>query len=419
MNIKPDIEGFQHDRFGLFLHWGCYSQLGKGEWNMFYERTPVEEYSRLAATFNPESFDPRQWARIAKEAGMRYMILTARHHDGFCLFDSRVSDFTSVKCSPEHRDYVAEYLDACREAGLKAGLYYSEMDWRFPGYFHYKTDYASAEAMRRQCHEQVLELMSSYGKIDILWYDGLWLGHDPKTDSAESPAFWRGKELNDKVRRLQPHIVINNRLGDPADFDTPEGTIRPSEDRNRSWECCKTMTHGWGYYGGTPDVFTRSAAGVIKDLIDCVSENGNFLLNVGVTPDGRLPDKAVRNLHEVGEWLKVNGESIYGAGNIDFQKDHYAWTKRGNFYYYHMFSFPLDGRKVFPLMKARIKNISILGSDRKPGVEYASNGRIIVTGLPSAPPVSPFLTLKIEFESPPVKIQEKDQAAWLTGNACP
>ncbi|OQA86989.1 MAG: Alpha-L-fucosidase [Lentisphaerae bacterium ADurb.Bin242] len=418
MDIKPDIEGFMHDRFGLFLHWGCYSQLGKGEWNMFFERTPAEEYAKLAASFEPKSFDPRQWARTAKEAGMRYMVLTARHHDGFCLFDSKVSDFTSVKCSPGHRDYVAEYVEACREFGLKAGLYYSEMDWRFPGYFNYKTDKASAEAMRRQCHDQVLELMSSYGKIDILWYDGLWLAHDPGTDAVESPAFWRGKELNDRVRRLQPHIVINNRLGDPADFDTPEGAIRPPKDRTRPWECCKTMTHGWGYYGG-PDVFARSSAGVIKDLIDCVSDNGNYLVNVGVTPDGRLPDSAVRTLHEVGAWLKINGESIYGAGSIDFQNDHYAWTRKENIYYFHMYSYPLDGRKVFPLMDAKIKNISIPGSDRKLKVEYASNHRIVISDLPSAPPLLPFLTLKIEFESPPMKISEdaNNRAAWLVGMA--
>ncbi len=418
MDIKPDIEGFMHDRFGLFLHWGCYSQLGKGEWNMFFERTPVEEYAKLAATFDPKSFDPRQWARTAKEAGIRYMVLTARHHDGFCLFDSKVSDFTSVKCSPGHRDYVAEYVEACREFGLKAGLYYSEMDWRFPGYFNYKTDKENAEAMRRQCHDQVLELMSSYGKIDILWYDGLWLAHDPGTDAAESPAFWRGKELNDRVRRLQPHIVINNRLGDSADFDTPEGTIRPPKDRTRPWECCKTMTHGWGYYGG-PDVFARSSAGVIKDLIDCVSDNGNYLVNVGVTPDGLLPDSAVRTLHEVGAWLKINGESIYGAGSIDFQNDHYAWTRKENIYYFHMYSYPLDGRKVFPLMDAKIKNISIPGSDRKLKVEYASNHRIVISDLPSAPPVLPFLTLKIEFESTPIKISEdaNNRAAWLVGMA--
>ncbi len=417
MAIEPDRKGFQQDRFGMFLHWGCYAQLGKGEWNMFYERTPVKEYAKLAATFNPKSFAPRQWARVAKDAGMRYMILTARHHDGFCLFDSKVSDFTSVKCSPGHRDYVAEYVEACRESGLKVGLYYSEMDWRFPGYFHYKTDRENAEAMRSQCHEQVLELMSNYGKIDILWYDGLWLAHDPKTDTTDSPVFWRGKELNDQVRRLQPHIVINNRLGDPADFDTPEGAIHPPKDPERPWECCKTMTHGWGYYGGSPDVFARTAPAVLKDLIDCVSEGGNYLLNIGVTPDGQLPEDAVRTLQEVGKWMKVNGESIYGAGRIDFQKDHYAWTQNGEFYYYHLYSYPLDGRKVFPLMKAKIKTISILGSDRIPGVEYASNGRLIITDLPSVPPTAPFLTLKIEFESKPEKISEKDPAAWLTGNA--
>ncbi len=417
MDIQPDIGGFMRDRFGMFLHWGCYSQLGKGEWNMFFERTPVEEYAKLAATFDPRAFNPREWARTAKAAGMRYMVLTARHHDGFCLFDSRVSDFTSVKCSPGHRDYVAEYVEACRGEGLKVGLYYSEMDWRFPGYFHYRTDLKSAEAMRRQCHEQVIELMSNYGRIDILWYDGLWLAHDPKTDAEISPAFWQGRALNGRVRRLQPQIVINNRLGDPADFDTPEGRIAPPADPRRPWECCKTMTHGWGYYGGTPDVFARSAAEVLKDLIDCVSQGGNYLVNIGVAPDGSLPVEAVRTLHEVGEWMAVNGESIYGASSIDFQKDHYAWTRRGDVYYYHMYSYPLDGRKVFPLMDAKVRDVSILGSDHVPRVEYASNGRLVIADLPSSPPIPPFLTLRIEFESEPRKREEKDPGAWLTGRA--
>ena len=417
MDIQPDIGGFMRDRFGMFLHWGCYSQLGKGEWNMFFERTPVEEYAKLAATFDPRAFNPREWARTAKAAGMRYMVLTARHHDGFCLFDSRVSDFTSVKCSPGHRDYVAEYVEACRGEGLKVGLYYSEMDWRFPGYFHYRTDLKSAEAMRRQCHEQVIELMSNYGRIDILWYDGLWLAHDPKTDAEISPAFWQGRALNGRVRRLQPQIVINNRLGDPADFDTPEGRIAPPADPRRPWECCKTMTHGWGYYGGTPDVLARSAAEVLKDLIDCVSQGGNYLVNIGVAPDGSLPVEAVRTLHEVGEWMAVNGESIYGASSIDFQKDHYAWTRRGDVYYYHMYSYPLDGRKVFPLMDAKVRDVSILGSDHVPRVEYASNGRLVIADLPSSPPIPPFLTLRIEFESEPRKREEKDPGAWLTGRA--
>ena len=250
MTPTPKIKEFMDARFGLFLHWGCYAQIGKGEWNMFYERTPRDEYARLASTFDPQEFNPREWARIAAAAGMKYMILTTRHHDGFCLFDSQVSDFTSVKCSPQHRDYVREYADACREAGLKVGFYYSEMDWRFNGYFNYKTDPEDAAAMKKQCYDQVLELMSHYGKVDILWYDGLWLAHDPATDSGDSLSFWEGKKLNDMVRRLQPDIVINNRLGDPADFSTPEGAIVPPKDPDRPWECCKTMTSGWGHYGG-------------------------------------------------------------------------------------------------------------------------------------------------------------------------
>lgn len=411
-------KNFMKERFGLFLHWGCYAQMGKGEWAMFQERIPVQEYAQLASTFDPKSFDPWQWARIAKNAGMRYMVLTARHHDGFCLFDSKVSDFTSVKCSPQHRDYVAEYVQACRESGLKVGLYYSEMDWRFRGYFHYKTDIQSAEAMRKQCHDQVIELMSNYGKIDILWYDGLWLAHDVKTDTTDSPVFWQGMELNARVRELQPQIVINNRLGDPADFDTPEGAVSAPKDPERAWECCKTMTHGWGHYGGTPDYLTRSAADVIRDLISSSTSGGNYLLNIGVTPDGQLPSRSANVLLEIGEWMRSNGESIYGSEKIDFHTQMEGWSKKSDVYYYHLTFNPLDGRLVIPLLDARVKEVSLLGSNHKLTVEYASNHRIIVSGLPLIPPVAPFMTLKFQFESAPKSLfPENDNAAWLTGEA--
>lgn len=415
MSDCQEMKWFNEARFGLFLHWGCYAQLGKGEWNMFFERTPVNEYAKIAATFNPENFDPEQWACEAAGAGMKYMVLTTRHHDGFCLFDSKVSDFTSVKCSPQKKDYVAAYVKACRKYGLKVGLYYSLMDWRFPGYFNYKTDIANAEALRRQCHEQVRELMTNYGKIDILWYDGLWLAHEASTDHEVAPAFWRGKELNAMARKLQPGIIINNRAGDPADFSTPEGAIKPPDDPERNWECCKTMTAGWGHYSAEPDPFQLSAPFVIRDLIDCVSDSGNYLVNVGVTPDGRLPETAVKVMRKIGKWLKVNGESIYGAGKIDFQNDHYAWTRKGNVYYYHLYTFPLDGKKVFPMMDAKVRKVSILGSNRKIKVEYASNNRLIFANLPSKAPVAPFATLKIEFEKAPKKIevQEGHFADWL------
>lgn len=414
---KPAIRAFQADRFGLFLHWGCYAQIGKGEWNMFFERAPVSEYAKLAATFDPVSFDARQWARVAKNAGFKYIVLTTKHHDGFCLFDSRYSDFTSVKCSPQHRDYVREFVDACREYGLKIGFYYSQLDWRFRGYFHYKTDTKSADALRSQCHNQVIELMTNYGKIDVLWYDGLWLAHDAKTDTTDSPVFWQGDKLNARVRELQPEIVINNRLGQPEDFDTPEGRIVLPKEKGRPWEYCNTMTSGWGFYGGDED-HAKDPNFVLYNLIDAVSQGGNYLCNVGVNPEGLLPSAAVDTLNRVGEWMKVNGEAVYGATRNDFQDDPYGWTQKGDVYYFTLFSCPLDGRKVFPLMDAKVKKVEILGSTAKPTVTYESNGRLCVNGLPRKPPVPPFMTLKFEFEKKPRKIEEPKERLgdWLTGS---
>jgi alpha-L-fucosidase len=197
------MKWFHQARFGMFIHWGLYSILGRGEWVMFQERIKAREYARLAKRFRPKSFDAKALARTAAEAGMKYMVLTTRHHDGFCLFDSKVSDFTAPKTGS--RDFVAEYADACRSAGLKVGFYYSLLDWRFPGYFEptVRKYQKSAEDLVDQAHAQVKELMSNYGKVDVLWYDGGWVAHG-KSGVTDIAAFWRATELNAMVRRLQP-----------------------------------------------------------------------------------------------------------------------------------------------------------------------------------------------------------------------
>ena len=286
--------------FGMFIHWGVYATPGRGEWILYQEHIPVEEYIRLADQFRPEAYEPREWVALAKEAGMKYMVLTTRHHDGYCLFDSKVSDFTSVKTAAR-RDFVRDFADACHEAGMPIGFYYSLVDWRFPdilpvGVHHDPAVYAP---MVEQAHAQVRELLTQYGKIDILWYDML---------SPHDPELWRAKELNAMARELQPHILINDRAGLPEDFGTPENRVTPE---NRPWEACYTMNRSWAYC--PTDRNYKPVHELIRLLASCASSGGNLLLNVSPDPQGRIPVEQVDRLREIGRWIRGNGKAIYGA----------------------------------------------------------------------------------------------------------
>ena len=255
------LQWFHQARFGMFIHWGLYSLLKRGEWVMFQERILPSDYAKLADQFQPRKFDADAWAGLAAEAGMKYMVLTTRHHDGFCLFDSQVSDFTSVKTAAR-RDFVAEYAAACRRAGLKVGFYYSLLDWRFPGYFDPKKHKASSEALVQQYHDQVRELMMNYGRVDMLWYDGDWVNHG-QAGITDIAGFWGAREVNAMVRRIQPQIIINNRSGTLEDLDTPEQHVTASKP-GRGWESCMTMgvRIGVGLHGAQPRMEDAGAAPV-------------------------------------------------------------------------------------------------------------------------------------------------------------
>jgi alpha-L-fucosidase len=330
-----DMRWWRDSRFGMFIHWGLYSVPGRGEWLMWNEQIPLEEYSKLADQFKPESFDADAWADCARAAGMKYMVLTARHHDGFCLFDSKASDFTSVK-SAAKRDFVAEYVKACRRAGLKVGIYYSPLDWRFPGFFFPDLYRESAEAMKRQTYDQVRELLTNYGKIDILWFDGGgddWLGFGglefggakgpgwhsrdakwPQKEHFKGKPLWESEKLYDMIRKLQPKIVMNDRAGSlgldwEGDFHTPEGRVGEF-DNVRAWETCDCLAGSWGHIPGKS---MRSLRDVIQMLVNCAIRDGNLLLNVGPTGDGEIEARQIRRLGQAGEWLKRYGESIYST----------------------------------------------------------------------------------------------------------
>jgi len=407
------MKWFHEARFGMFIHWGIHAIMGRCEWTMYFDKIPLLEYAKLAERFRPKKFDANAWVHLAKEAGMKYMVFGARHHDGFCLFDSHVSEFTSVKTAA-HRDFVAEYVSACRKAGLKVGLYYSLMDWRFPGYFNYKTDPESFAAMRRQCHEQVRELMSNYGKIDILWYDGLWLNHEPGPDKIWAK-FWKAKELNAMVRRLQPDIIINNRAGIPEDFGTPEGHVSAAE-AGRAWEACMTMSSGWGYI--RHDRNFKTTVQLLQHLAMCASGEGNFLLNVGPRPDGTIRNAETSRLLEMGRWLKTNGEAIYGSQRCTGLLAEFCccWTRKEEDYYFNVFNWP-GTELIIPLVQSKVISVTLLATGKRVKFRRESNGRVILYNLPKTPPDKYINTFRFLFAGKPETIKPTNPAAWLTGDA--
>lgn len=364
-----DMEAWKDLRYGMFIHWGLYALMGCGEWAMFNEGIDKDEYRKLMADFTAEKFDATAWARLARQAGMKYMVLVTRHHDGFALWDSPSSaeQFTSMHAAA-HRDFVREFTDACRAEGLKVGLYYSPMDWRFPGYFFPRMYHQNALEMRRQCHEQIRELMTQYGKIDIFWYDGgedYWLCHgldlhkrrydmDEMEKNPQCPDFWGAKELDAMIREMQPGIVINNRSGrrEFGDYLTPEGYVG-KYNVEQPWETNMTINGSWGWTPTPP----RSRREIIRFLANTATGDGNFLLNVGPRADGEIEPEQANRLMEVGAWLEKYGESIYGTrGGPFINSGCGGMCYRGQTLYIHVWDWKLNSI-VTPALKASIQSV--------------------------------------------------------------
>lgn len=378
-------------RFGMFLHWGVYSIPARGEWVQWSEQIPVNEYAKLADQFRPEHYDPDAWAAIAKEGGMKYMVLTARHHDGFALFDDSGSSFTAMK-SAAHRDLVADYVQAVRKAGLGVGLYYSPLDWRFPGFFFPGIYRQSAEELRAQYERQVNELASHYGKLDILWFDGganEWLGfggvefsgpgwHARPKDKPYTGAFdWNDDATVAHLRRLQPGVVINDRTDAPADFRSREGDgALGNFDNQTPWELCTTITEGaWGYQANTK---VKPLAHLLRLLVGAAGRDGNMLLNVGPRADGQIDPAQAERVREIGQWLRANGESIYGTRGGPWLPGAYGVsTHKGSTVYVHVLQTTLGGKLVLPALPVKVTKASRLN-----GPELAFNqsaGTLTVT----------------------------------------
>ncbi len=289
-------------RFGMFIHYGLYSQIGRNEWAMSCENIPIAEYEKLAATFAPKPGAPREWAALAKKAGMKYMVLTTRHHEGFSLWDSKANPYNSVNFGPK-RDIVREFVDACREFGLGIGFYSSLMDWHHPDGWRCAFDTEARRRFTQYIRDLNTELLSNYGKIDILWYDVAL--------PMESWEGWDSLELNQHMRSLQPDILINDRSKLPEDFGTPEEHIKAAD---RDWEACMTFNGlSWGYIDSKQAApYAYSAQRILNMLHTCASGGGNLLLNIGPAPDGSVPADAIDPLMKVGAWLAENGKAVYG-----------------------------------------------------------------------------------------------------------
>ena len=353
------VEWFKRARFGMFIHWGLYAVPARGEWVRSVERISVEDYQQYFDEFNPVDYDPRKWARACKQAGMQYAVLTAKHHDGFCLFDSKLTDYNSVKCCG--RDLVREYLDAFRAEGIRVGLYYSIIDWHHldfphygdkqhpmrdnPAYKDYKYDF---DKYLEYMHGQIKELCTNYGKIDIFWFD---FSYDDMRGEK-----WKATELVRMIRSYQPDVLMDNRLevsgegfGSLAtqnpteycgDFVSPEQIIPPEgvvDDMGKPvvWESCITMNNNWGY--NSRDNHFKTADIVIKKLVECVSKGGNMLINVGPDARGNIPAQSLEILEKVGNWMHANGEAIYNCGRSELPRPDYGRiTQNGKDIYFHV-----------------------------------------------------------------------------------
>ncbi len=412
LSYDDRIHWFHEARFGLFIHWGLYSLLERGEWVMFRERIPVDEYRKLADTFTGEAFDADAIARLAVDSGMNYAVLTTRHHDGFCLWDTDVTDFNSVKTAAG-RDFVKEYVEACRRHGLRVGLYISNKDWREAGYWEPEAHPESARQMVDNLHAMVEELLSNYGQIDVLWFDGAWVDIGrKKVDAAE---FWRARQLLDLIYELQPAILVNNRLGIDADLDTPEQHVKASKP-GRGWETCMTIgdESAWGYSRHNP--VRKTLGQLLRNLSKAACGEGNYLLNTG--PDGRgaiVPEDAVV-LKKMGEWLKVHGEAIYGSRRFPIRYTRGGFTRKGNTLYLHV-NFWSAPEIVVPLFKHLPKRAILLATGQELTITRKSNHRMSIAGLPYECPHEAMTIIRLEFDRQPELTEEPDHAAWLKGEA--
>ncbi len=405
------MEWWREARFGLFIHWGLYAQPagewkgeeipGISEWIMARAEIPVKEYEQLAATFNPVKYDAEEWVRLAKEAGMKYIVITSKHHDGFAMFHSKASKYNIVDATPFGRDPLKELAEACEKYGMRLGFYYSQaQDWHEPGgtYWnieqgepHWDPDLVRDSLMNYiegKAVPQVKEILENYGGLDILWWD------TPRGMTEEAALALQ------EVADQYPDMLTNNRLYRPwpGDFSTPEQHVPPT-GLDYDWEVCMTMNTSWGYK--RMDHNWKSSETLIRMLVDIASKGGNLLLNVGPTEEGLIPEPSVERLQAIGKWMDINGESIYGTTASPFFK--LTWgrctqrvEKDGTTLYLHVFDWPGDHLLRVPSMEARVDEVFLL-SDKEQKLDFNFEGGDLLITLPETmpDPVNTVVVVKI------------------------
>ncbi|MFZ4521398.1 MAG: alpha-L-fucosidase [Bacteroidales bacterium] len=395
-------------RFGMFIHWGLYAvpagewngKTGYGEWIRTSAEIPLEVYDQFRPKFNPVQFDADAWVKMAKDAGMKYIVITSKHHDGFCMFDTKQTDFTIMN-TPFKRDPMKELATACRKYGLKFCFYYSIMDWHHPDYLPRreweKTRTAEGADFSKYVpymKAELKELLTNYGEIGVLWFDGEW-------ESTWNEKY--GKEIYSYVKSLQPNVLVNNRVGAGrldmegltkegafgGDFGTPEQQIPATGLPGVDWETCMTMNDHWGY--NRADKNFKSTGDIVRMLADIASKGGNYLLNVGPTSAGLIPGESIDRLAAIGNWMKVNGESIYGTTASPFSN--LAWgrctqklTPGGAILYLHVLKWPSDHKIVLSGVLNNPEKAFLLADPRKVPLQVKRQSDALVITLPSEAP---------------------------------
>lgn len=400
----PDkTQWFRDAKFGLFIHWGVYSMIGREEWARQILQIPLAEYQYYADNFNPVDFNPAEWAALAKDAGVKYIVITSKHHDGFCMFDSRYTDY-DIAHAKYGKDILGMLSTACKTAGIPLGFYYSIMDWHHPDYLPRRewekdrtTKGADLNRYMDYAINQVKELVTSYDPA-ILWFDGQW-EHTAKEQRTD--------EIEKMLLTLKPSILINDRLPGHGDFGTPENYVPATGIRNpdgtpRLWEACYTMNwNGWGY--NRYETEFHSASQLIRQLIEIVSKGGNLLLNIGPQPNGRIPAEFVDRLQRMGAWLKTNGEAIYGTTASVFERLPFfgRCTVKGTTLYIHVMGWPQDGKIRLPGLRTDVKKTYLLTGPGRP-LTFRRVGRDVVVTLPERMRDPDATVVVVELQGRPV-----------------
>ncbi|WP_205325143.1 alpha-L-fucosidase [Glycomyces sp. YM15] len=405
--LPERVTAWQRAKFGMFVHWGLYAIPARGEWVQFGDGAPAEEYGQYAPRFDPTGFDAAAWVALAKAAGQRYLVVTAKHHDGFCMWDTALTDYNIVKATPFGRDPIAELAVECERQGIAFGVYYSVKDWHhqdYPTRYTYRTKRhpdgfhgrpkADPDFMRYldYMRGQLRELMTNYGRIGALWFD--WYGDAFEREDERE----RAAEIIAMVRELQPGCVVNDRLGGVgADFATSEQTI-PGSGGTRPFEVCMTVGDGWGY---DPDDAVKDGPTLIRNLVDVVGKGGNYLLNVGPCDKGLIREGDAESIREVGRWLAVNGEAVFGTAggpSMRWETNLAAVTRRPGKEYLHVDDWPDDGRVFYNDFPHRLERAYLLADPAQTPLQVDLHHRSVMIHVPAEPPDPVDSVIVLDYE---------------------